>query len=397
MDAPVSSRAAALSSPATSVLVVDDVEDNRELLAARLAALGLDDITMAVDGREALALIARRPFDLVLLDMMMPHVNGIQVLEALREQGRLESMPVIMVSASGEMPGVVRCIELGAEDYLTKPINATLLRARIGATLEKKRLRDALRARLAQSDHELLTARELQLGMVPEDFVAPDGALAIHLLLEPARHVGGDLCDYFVGRDGALWFAIGDVSGKGAAAAIFMARTWACLRAIAMRDDAAGLAPGEVLTAINRELCEANASSMFTTLFVGRLERASGRVAYSNAGHMPPFHLDRNGNSRQLDTPPRPPVGAWPEADYPSGLLQLAAGDALFAYSDGLTEAMRGDREQWGEERLSACLAAGTAVAGGALLASLLEAVREFAGDQPQTDDIAALLLRWKN
>ncbi len=396
MNPPPPVRPAIPPASSAAVLVVDDVEDNREVLAARLGALGIEDITMAVDGREALEAIARRPFDLVLLDLMMPNVNGIQVLEALREQGRLEALPVIMVSASNEMTGVVRCIELGAEDYLTKPVNGTLLRARVGATLEKKRLRDALRTKLAQMDHELLLARELQLGMVPPDFAAPDGTVATHLLLEPARQVGGDLCDCFPGRGDTLWFAIGDVSGKGAAAAIFMARTWSCLRSIALRasDDAGS--PGAVLTAMNRELCEANASSMFTTLFLGHLERASGRVAYANAGHLPPLHLARNGGLVQLDELPLPPVGAWPDTEYPTRGMQLDAGDALFAYSDGLTEAMNAGQEQWGEQRLHALLAAGEKLDGRAVLASLLGAVREFTGDQPQTDDIAALLLRWK-
>ncbi|MEP6702513.1 MAG: fused response regulator/phosphatase, partial [Betaproteobacteria bacterium] len=311
MDALSAGPATTLASTA-AVLVVDDVEDNREVLAARLTALGIADITMAADGNEALALIGARSFDLVLLDLMMPNVSGIQVLEALRDQGRLESLPVIMVSASSEMAGVVRCVELGAEDYLTKPINATLLRARIRATLEKKWLRDAMRARLAQNDHDLLAARELQLGMVPGDFIAPDGTLSIHLLLEPSRHIGGDLCDYFVGRGGVLWFAIGDVSGKGAAAAIFMARSWACLHGVAIRDGASDRTPGEILTAINRELCEANSGSMFTTLFLGRLDRASGHVAYANAGHLPPFHLDRHGGCHEIDAPQRLPVGAWP-------------------------------------------------------------------------------------
>ncbi|MBK7470501.1 MAG: fused response regulator/phosphatase [Betaproteobacteria bacterium] len=250
---------------------------------------------------EALETIARRPFDLVLLDLMMPNVNGIQVLEALREQGRLEALPVIMVSASNEMTGVVRCIELGAEDYLTKPVNGTLLRARVGATLEKKRLRDALRAKLAQMDHELL-ARELQLGMVPR-FRGAGRHGGTHLLPSgaPGRRRPVRLLP---GRGDTLWFAIGDVSGKGAAAAIFMARTWSCLRSIATRASDAPGSPGAVLTAMNRELCEANASSMFTTLFLGHLERASGRVAYANAGHLPPLHLARNGGLVQLDELP---------------------------------------------------------------------------------------------
>lgn len=125
-----------------ALLVVDDVEDNREILSARLAQLGYANVATASGGREALAMIERTPFDLVLLDLMMPGMSGIDVLERLRSAGQLAALPVIMVSAASETDSVVRCIELGAEDYLTKPVNPILLKARIGASLEKKRLRD---------------------------------------------------------------------------------------------------------------------------------------------------------------------------------------------------------------------------------------------------------------
>jgi sigma-B regulation protein RsbU (phosphoserine phosphatase) len=379
----------------SAILVVDDVEDNREVLAARLGALGHEDVTLANDGRQALQLIAGRSFDLVLLDVMMPHVNGIQVLEALREQGRLESLPVIMVSASNEMSSVVRCIELGAEDYLTKPVNPVLLRARIGATLEKKRLRDASRARLAQLDRELRTARELQLGMVPEGFDASDVSLAV--ILEPAREVGGDLCDALV-RGRLLWFAVGDVSGKGAAAALFMARTWSSLRAAILREangDGHASRPGEVLSEINSELCEANSSSMFTTLFVGCLQRDTGLLEYASAGHPLPMHVGKGGIAT-LDASPLLPVGAWSETEYPTQSLQLAPGDTLFVFSDGLTEAMKSSGEQFGETRVQEALQRSSSLDAEGMLSSVLATVAAFADDAPPSDDLAALCLRWK-
>src|SRR5262249_43358498 len=173
-----------------AVLVVDDVEDNRAVLIARLARLGIDRVKTAASGSEALALIARERFDLVLLDVMMPGMSGPQVLKALRSEGRLADLPVIMVSALSEMASVVECIELGADDYLTKPINATLLRARVNATLEKKRLRDSIReatqARLEEMDRDLTAARALQLQMVPDDLDDPDVPATVHTVLEPA-------------------------------------------------------------------------------------------------------------------------------------------------------------------------------------------------------------------
>ncbi len=127
-----------------ALLVVDDDENNRYTLTQRLRRQGYADVTTAPDGRQALELLRARPFDLVLLDIMMPELNGYQVLEALKADERLRHLPVIMISAVDELDSVIRCIELGADDYLAKPFNPTLLRARVGACLEKKRLHDEL-------------------------------------------------------------------------------------------------------------------------------------------------------------------------------------------------------------------------------------------------------------
>lgn len=134
------------------LLVVDDNEDNRYTLTERLRREGYVDLATACDGAEALARLAGEPFDLVLLDVMMPVLGGIETLARLKADERLRHLPVIMISAVGDLERVVRCIELGAEDYLLKPFNKVLLRARIGASLERKRLRDAERAYLAAID-----------------------------------------------------------------------------------------------------------------------------------------------------------------------------------------------------------------------------------------------------
>ena len=128
-----------------ALLVVDDNEDNRYTLTRRLKREGYTNLTTANDGKQALQLLRSQKFDLMLLDIMMPEVNGYEVLEQLKADADLRHVPVIMISAVGEVESVVRCIELGAEDYLPKPFDATLLRARVGASLEKKALRDEVR------------------------------------------------------------------------------------------------------------------------------------------------------------------------------------------------------------------------------------------------------------
>jgi adenylate cyclase len=132
-----------------ALLVVDDIEDNRYTLTRRLSREGYTNLTTAANGREALDVLQGKPIDLVLLDILMPDMNGYEVLERLKADPNLRHIPVIMISAVDEVESVIRCIELGAEDYLSKPFNPTLLRARVGASLERKRLHDQVRAQAA--------------------------------------------------------------------------------------------------------------------------------------------------------------------------------------------------------------------------------------------------------
>ncbi len=154
-----------MSDPA--ILVVDDDDNNRFTLTQRLKREGWGNVALACDGREALARLAERPFDLVLLDVMMPELDGIGVLVAMKADPVLRHIPVIMISAVSDIERVVRCIELGAEDYLPKPFNKVLLRARVAACLEKKALRDAEQAHLRQIDAQRDRLRELLHAILP--------------------------------------------------------------------------------------------------------------------------------------------------------------------------------------------------------------------------------------
>ena len=153
------------------LLVVDDNEDNRYTLTRRLKRRGYDNVVTAVHGRHALDLLAERPFDLVLLDIMMPEMDGYEVLETMKADSKLRDVPVVMISALDEIDSVVRCIELGAEDYLAKPFNPTLLHARVGACLEKKRLRDQEAAHLEGLESERKRSDELLRAILPAEAV----------------------------------------------------------------------------------------------------------------------------------------------------------------------------------------------------------------------------------
>jgi len=266
------------------ILIVDDVEDNRYTLSMLLDLEGYSQVTQACDGAEALERLSAEPFDLVLLDVMMPKLNGYQVLERLKAEGRLHRLPVVMISALQELDSVVRCIELGAEDYLPKPFNPVLLKARIGACLEKKRLRDQAAAQLERMEAELRAARELQASMVPTRFPAPGpgNPLEVAAVLKPARELGGDFYDFFRLGDGTAVLVIGDVSDKGVPAALFMARSMNVVRMLAS-SPAGPLDPGEVLRRANEELARANDATMFVTLFLGAIDLGTGTLRYANS------------------------------------------------------------------------------------------------------------------
>src|SRR6476660_3122325 len=276
------------------ILVVDDNDDNLYTLKLHLDLEGYTDIETACDGEEAIARLKASAFDLVLLDVMMPRVDGFQVLGWLREQARLRDLPVIMISALTEMSSMARCIELGAVDYLLKPFNPILLKARLGATLEKKRLRDEVDAHLARLQEELDSARRLQMAMVPQSFPSPSPDFPIDLCasMEPAREVGGDLYDFFITEDGRLCFLVGDVSGKGMPAALFMARAKSLIRLATelMRSpDGASASASNIITPVDRELCRDNSDMMSVTLFLAILTPDTWHVEYCNAGHNAPY------------------------------------------------------------------------------------------------------------
>jgi len=153
------------------VLIVDDNEVNRDLLVRRLKRQGYD-VLVASNGFEALELMRSTALDLVLLDIMMPQMNGYQVLETLKADPALRYIPVIMISAVNDIESIVRCIELGAEDYLSKPFNPVLLRARINACLEKKRLRDQEQAYLKKLAAEQEKSEQLLLNILPAPIAA---------------------------------------------------------------------------------------------------------------------------------------------------------------------------------------------------------------------------------
>jgi serine phosphatase RsbU (regulator of sigma subunit) len=257
--------------------------------------------------------------------------------------------------------------------------------------------RDAAREGLRRKQIELEEARTLQLELAPPSYRGVVGgcALAVEVILEPAKEVGGDVVDHFCIDDDLLVLVLGDVSGKGAGAALMMARTHASFRGIAARPDAARLfrAPEEAVRLVNATLAAGNSSCMFVTLLIATFDGTTNRLTYVRAGHVPPFLRRAGGAVELLDAAGGLPLGLMEDAVYTSAVVALGPGDELLILTDGITEATAPSGALFGDARVVE-LVRHPDFSGAALLHQLLEKVRLFEAGAPQADDIAAILLK---
>jgi serine phosphatase RsbU (regulator of sigma subunit) len=325
----------------------------------------------------------------VLLDIVMPGMDGYEVCRRLRQMPETAEVPIMFLSSLEEVQNKTRGFEAGANDYLTKPFEMLEVKARVRSLLKAKAYSDAVKEQIAS---ELRVAREIQMGMVPHDFAAVERAYAVSLgaLLEPAREVGGDLYGVCAAGPERLVLFLGDVSGKGIPASLFMVRAISLARLLArqMTD------PELILARLNDELAVDNPSCMFVTFLCAVFEPMSGRLVLANAGHCRPVLL------RQGERPTWAVPNLGTALGFELGLaferteLTLHDGDALLFYTDGVSEAFNTQEECYGNERLLADADAVTGKSGQAMAAGLLRKVREFAGAAPQSDDIAIMALR---
>jgi len=392
----ITDKIAASHVPPGTILVVDDNEMNRDLLSRRLRRDG-HTVVIAEHGRAALDALARDPYDLVLLDIMMPELTGYEVLEIMKKDATLQHIPVVMITAATEEDSIVRCLLLGADDHLPKPFNPAILRARVASSLAKKRLRDN-EQRYAQSlERELEIGREIQLGFLPDALPTADGwELRAHF--RPARQVAGDFYDAFALPGGRVALVLADVCGKGVGAALFMALFRSLLRALGETEFSAAATTSAGLCATvqgtNDYIARTHGSAnMFATAYVAVLDPATGALDYVNAGHEPPVILDAGGAPRVRLEPTGPALGLMPDLAFTVASERLGAGETLFAYTDGVVDARDPNDAPFGEDRLMSLLHSEPAPP-----ASLLEridaALSAHITTAAQFDDVAMLATR---
>ncbi|WP_322510594.1 PP2C family protein-serine/threonine phosphatase [Chloroflexus sp.] len=375
--------------PTGRILIIDDSEHNRYLLERQLCRHGHTVVT-AIHGRQGLEYVQQQPFDVILLDLMMPEMDGFTVLSYLKRDPQTRHIPVIVISAIDEIEDVVRCIEAGAEDYLTKPINTILLHAKINASLERKWLRDQEQAHLTAMRYELELGRRMQVDFLPATLPQISG-WEITAAFVPAREVAGDFYDAFILPNQQLVCLLGDVCDKGVGAALFMALTRSLLRAFIEQTVLDGADPLRAVAMTNEYIARHHHTSRtFSTIFCAVVDPTDGTIRYINAGHPLPLLLRASGQGEMLSLT-GPAIGWIANAQFTIETISLQVGDTLFAYTDGVTEARAPNGALFGEERLLAAL--DPALSGSRHLETVQRAVMAHTGRQQPEDDLTMLAI----
>jgi serine phosphatase RsbU (regulator of sigma subunit) len=364
------------------ILIVDDSTAGLDILHARLSAQNYDLVT-AADGEAALALVEERRPDLVLLDVMMPKVDGIEVCRRIKSHPGLPFIPVIMVTAKTGSRDVVAGLEAGADEYLTKPYNHSTLVARVKSMLRIKALHDQVLQQSAQLERQLKTATVIQSLFWPK---IPDlrGGSHVWAVSVPAGYVGGDLYDVIALPDGSLVAYVADISGKGVAAALLMAALSTRIRSeVPLVREIDG-----VLASINDGMHRLMADEgFFATMAMTRFWPPTGKLQYALAGHLHPLWAV-DGEVRELASTGGVPLGVQRGATYRKEEIVLGSGQSLLLFTDGIVEAESESGRQFSQRRLAEHLAN---LPGPPWGEGVLTAVEAWRGRRPPNDDLTVM------
>lgn len=386
-----------------SVLVVDDDAMNRVMLSRLLTREGYA-VTEANDGAAALELVDKHAFDLVLLDVMMPGIDGLQVLETLRKTRSVAELPIIMATAEDSSRDVVRALKLGANDYVTKPLDFSVVLARVQTHLSLKRAKEELEATNARMKKDLEAAAKVQRALMPNSLPKVlDFSFVWNFV--PCDELGGDILDVFQLDEDNIGLYLLDVSGHGVQAALLsvtLNRLLAQMAEGSLQFEEAGggqterqlLSPAEVAAGLNTRFqmdASPGAVQYFTFLY-GILNTHTSMFRYVSAGHPGPLQVPTDGKS-VLHPQEGFAIGWFPDSTYQEFVIELKPGDRLYLYSDGILEAMNSADELFGPERVVEALEErkNLTLQGG--VEELVECGRQWSGDAGFADDVSILAL----
>ena len=369
------------------ILIVDDNPANVEILQMRLAANNYEIIT-AADGEEGLAMARDKQPDLILLDIMMPKMDGIEVCRHIRADASLPFIPIIMVTAKADSKDIVAGLEAGGDEYLTKPVDHAALVARVKSMLRIKELHDTVLEQSAQLKAQLETATKIQSQFWPE---IPEltGGSHIWAVAVPAAYVSGDLYDVIPLPDSSLLAYVADVSDKGVPAALVMAALSTRIRSEARNQ----YEIDTLLETVNNRLHSLTSEEgFFATIVLARYWPKNGKLQLTIAGHLQPLWIAENGlgNLPQIDGIS---LGVTPDVRYEKKEILLSPGESILLFSDGVIEAENEDNELFGNDRLVDFIENAKGPPWGE---GLLDFISNWRGNSSANDDLTMLEI-WRD
>jgi len=382
---------------AAKILVVDDEPQLERLIRQRFRKKIKEQeylFAFAEDGPQALAMLSdNTDTDIVLTDINMPKMDGLTFLMKLNKHNT--NLKAIMVSAYGDMKNIRTAMNRGAYDFVTKPIDFDDLEATINKALkelELLKIADETREKLSLLQQELTVASEIQQSIVPKNFdIFPNGSkYEICAKMIPASEVSGDFYDFFMLDKERLGLVIGDVSGKGMPAALFMAISRTLLRALATKH----LSPDKCLNDVNYLLSQDNPKSMFVTLFYAVLNISTGEIEYSNGGHNSPSIITADSDLSPLNQCSGCALGVNEDFEYRSEKTILEPGSSLVLYTDGIPEAINSKNEAFSEDRMIKIFKSAASRTCDQFIQTIIKDVNDYTGDLSQSDDITAMVLK---
>ncbi len=372
---------------AESILLVDDQPANLQVLLQTLGSLGCK-LLVAKSGEAALTIAQKARPDLILLDIMMPGIDGFEVCRRLKANPVTEKTPIIFLSALDETADKVRGLQLGAVDYVAKPFQPEEVIARVNTNLTIHRLNREVQKQRDELEHELQVVSQLQRNLLPEHLPQVDGVkLAVHY--ETSLYAGGDYYDVVELPNGRLAILVADAEGHSAPATVMMAMTCALFRSCST----SRAEPDQMVSFINENLCKVNKESFVTAIYgVYDTRRRTLRIA--RAGH--PFPILYRSSEKKAMEVSCDGVFAMGYDSYPQvpvTELQLEPGDRLLFYTDGITERFSEQMELYGSKRLLQHLESPETAAPATIIEGIIDDLSRFAGARPADDDQAMLII----
>ena len=370
-----------LPPPQATILVVDDSPVNLQVLVRTLHGTG-HRILAARDGRAALEIVRRAKPDLVLLDVMMPDVDGFEVCRLLKADPETQEIVVIFLSALGDVADKVAGLQLGAVDYVTKPIQPDEVLARVANHLTRQHLQRELRASRDRLDRELESAGRMQRLILPPSLPSHPG-VEFAASYQTSRHAGGDYYDVITLAPGRFGLMVADVSGHGAPAAIVMAM----IRAALHSHPATHGDPAAVMQMLNEHFEYLWDSAMFSTAIYAVVDAERRELHWACAGHPLPLLVRQGAPVTPLPIDAVPPLLLMPLDQVPTARATLARGDRVVFYTDGISERLDEQEQMYEIERLVALLDRSTGIPAAALVERVIADVSAFAAGHESEDD----------